>query len=173
MKIFLKFWILGLSILFIGCTNDDENSTLIENPFTFQNNTYNLKTVWINDFNTDNNEPSRIDISIANKTEVEMNNSTDIVAIRIGINDVTVTERAYSELVEYDILIDGETSNGFFTSQNVILTDDYIGSSLELHASNFDFRITEFNENTIGLIFSFTRADGEEISGEYNGPYID
>lgn len=162
-----------MSFVLVSCSGNDESSSLIENPFTYDNKTYNLKTVWINDFNTDNDEPSRININISNKTDHEMSNSSDIIAIRIAINDINVTEGVYSELEEYDILIDGVTSSGILTSQNVILSDDYIGSGLELHAINFNFQITKFNENVIGLLFSFTRADGKIISGEYNGAYLD
>lgn len=175
-KVFKFLLILLVIKLISSCSSDDNNSNNIiinESPgnLTYNGQSYDLVTLYIHDENIENNDPSDIGFSFANKTEAEINSGnqlTNIVNIYFDFTESNLQEVTYTNVLDYNISLNGTYNNGSFSEGNLILSN--VDNNLE--ASSSTVTIINLTETTVNLTFSFTRIDGEIISGSYNGTYI-
>ncbi len=165
---------LVLCMAFASCSSDDTSSIPDEtnNAFTFNGNTYDLMSVIIVDENTTNNDPSDISISLFNKTSSEItsnNDLSDINYVNFKIVDATIQNTTYNEIDSYDVSINSSITNSEFTAGTVLLSDD--DSQSDVYAQSGSVTVTNFTQFNIVFAFSFTRNDGQVISGSYDGNY--
>ncbi len=182
----MKFRTIKLATFFIAsifissCSSDDDSSTnvddnpnVITNKFTFEGQSYELKGASIYDENTSTNEPSDIGFNLYNKSITEINNGNDldnIATIYFDFSEVDLQETTYSEILDYDVSVNGSFTNGNFTPGTVLLSDD--NPDADIYAQNSTVTINDLTDSTVDLTFSFTRNDGKTITGNYNGDYI-
>lgn len=163
-----------LSIALVSCSSDDTSSIPDEtnNEFTFNGTTYNLVSAIIVDENTANNDPSDISISLFNKTSTEItgnNDLSDITYMYFDFQDTTIQNTTYTNIQDYDVSINGTIVNSEFTPGTVLLSDDDPQS--DVYAQSGTVTVTNFTQFNIVFTFTFTRNDGQVISGSYNGNY--
>lgn len=166
---------LMLSITFVSCSSDDTSSIPDEanNAFTFNGNTYNLMSAIIVDENTTNNDPSDISISLFNKTSTEITSNTDlsdISYVNFKIVDATIQNTTYNQIDNYDVSINSSITNSEFTAGTVLLSD--ADSQSDVYAQSGSVTVTNFTQFNIVFTFTFTRNDGQVISGSYDGNYF-
>ncbi len=174
----IKLAIFFIATIFISSCSSDDNSdnnpNESENGITFNGTSYSLITAWINDENTTTNDPSDIGFNLFNKTTADINSGNDltgITAIYFDFSEVELQETTYTDILDYDISISGTLTNGNYTPGTVLLSDDDLNS--DIYASSSTVTINDLTATTVDLTFSFTRNDGQVISGNFIGNYID
>jgi hypothetical protein len=164
------------TIVLFSCSPDESTNIQIENTnqFTFNGEDYNLITVIINDENTTTNDPSEIiGISLFNKTSSEVTSNgdlSDVTFVYFGVEDINLQATTYNEITDYDISINGSVTNSEFNAGTVLLSDSDPQS--DVYAQSGSVTITNFTDFNIDFTFTFTRNDGEVITGRYNGNYL-
>lgn len=163
--------------LLSSCSSDDSaennsNPNENQNQITFNGESYELKSAFINDENTTDNNPSDIGINLSNKTISETNSGNDlsnITTIYFDFTDTELQETTYTDITDYEISVGGTLTSGSFTPGTILLSDN--DSNSNIYASNSAVTINDLTTTTVDLTFSFTRNDGQTISGSYNGTY--
>ena len=164
-------------IFFIGCSSDDSSdnaSSEKTNEFTFNGQSYELMTAWINDENTTTSDPSDIGFNLFNKSTADINSGNDLTGINyiyFDFTEVDLQETTYTDILDYDVSINGTLINGNFSPGTVFLSDD--DPNADIYASISTVTISDLTATTVNLTFSFTRNDGKVISGAYSGNYTD
>ena len=164
-----------LAITLMACTSDDTSSIPNDdtNQFTFNGVTYNLVTAVVNDENTSTNDVSEIGISLFNKTPSEIAGNgdlTDVNFVYFDFDDVTIQNTTYSQIDDYDISINSAVVDSEFIAGTVLLSDSDVEA--DVFAQSGSVTITNFTDFNIRFTFTFTRNDGQVISGSYDGSYI-
>ncbi|CAM4443312.1 hypothetical protein [Flavobacterium terrigena] len=169
-----KIAIILASFLLFSCGSDD-TAEIIETPqqngFNYDGSFYQIKTVYINDENTSDSNPSDIGFSFVNKTNAEISGSTDLTqmaTINFDYTAVNVQQGTFTNVGDYNGSINKNRVSGVTSAGTPILDDNVIS----LQASNISFTINNITSTTVDISFSFTRTDGEIISGHYNGNYL-
>lgn len=174
-----SFFVLFFSIvLLLSCSSDDSsennsNPNEDQNEITFNGESYELKSAWVNDENTTDNEPSDIGINLSNKTVSENSSGNDlsnITAVYFDFIDTKLQETTYTDITDYEISVGGTLTNGNFIPGTILLSDS--DSNSNIYAANSTVTINNLTTTTVDLTFSFTRNDGQIISGSYNGTYV-
>jgi len=166
---------LCMAIVFMACTSDDTSSIPndTDNQFTFNGETYDLMIAVINDENTSTTGPSEIGISLFNKSATEIAGNADLTAINFvhfNIEDVNIQNTTYNQINDYDISINSTVINSEFNHGTVLLSDS--DSESDVYAQSGSVTVTNFTPFNIKFTFTFTRNDGQVISGSYDGNYI-
>ncbi|APY12250.1 hypothetical protein BWZ22_13895 [Seonamhaeicola sp. S2-3] len=164
-----------LVILSVSCSSDDDNSgSNNENNITVGESVYEMKTVTV--------EPSignTVYLSLTNSTEAEIVaasdgttlSNVDLFTARINAPNLTpngtynLSEISSLEFVVNGNFINAEFENGFSQFYKS-------GSNADLEVTSGSITVTDYDVDAISLSFSFTRADGEEITGTYEGAYL-
>jgi len=174
----IKFTVLFTVTIFVSsCSSDDSSDKTPnepENKIIFNGTSYSLVTAWINDENTTTNDPSDIGFNLFNKSTEDINSGNDLTgltAIYFDFSEVVLQETTYTDILDYDISINGTLTNGNYTPGTILLSDD--DSNSDIYASSSSVTINDFTATTVDLTFSFTRNDGQIISGNFSGNYID
>lgn len=128
--------------------------------------------MYVYDENTENDNPSDISINMVNKTAAELSGGGDLSGVNwiyFDFSDVQIQQATYT-ILDYDIKNDFSVIGGSQIGGNQILSNSTEDTSLE--ASNKTVTINGITSSTINLSFTFTRNDGQIISGHYSGSYI-
>ncbi|MDN3492146.1 hypothetical protein [Winogradskyella bathintestinalis] len=175
MKHIKRFAFAILVILSVSCSSDDDSSSSQnENNITVGASVYEMKTAMV--------EPSignKIYLNITNKKEDEITaaingttlNNVDMFSARINALDLTpnITYNL-SEISSLEFVVDGEFIGADFENG---LSQFYLGDGTsDLRVVDGSITVLDYAMETISLSFSFTRADGEEITGIYKGAYL-
>ena len=166
-----KIGILLFSILMLSCSSDDNSGDSNQNGFTYNGTFYEVKTVFINDENTADNNPSDISFNLVNKTISEISSENDlsnISSLYFDFNDVNVEETTYTNILDYNAKINSNRTSGNIVGGTEILSDN----NTDLQATNINITINSITSTTVNFSFSFTKANGQIISGQYNGNYL-
>jgi hypothetical protein len=176
MKSKLTYVCTGLVILFLfDCSPENTNSNPQEkiNEFIFNGVTYNLVSAIVTDENTSSNAPNNIGIKLFNKTSTEIignGDLSDVSYVYFDINDNTIQNTTYSQIQDYDISINSSIIDSEFNPGTVLLDDNNPDS--EEFAQSGSITVTNFTAYNIKLTFTFTRNDGQVITGSYDGNYL-
>lgn len=162
-------------ILILSCSADDNgiNTEEENNEFLFNGNTYNLVSAIITDENTVTNNPSDIGISLFNKTSAEITNNgdlSDVTFLYFDFVDITIQNTTYTQIEDYDVSINGAIVDSVFNPGTILLSDE--DSESDVYAQSASVTVTNFTEFNIAFTFSFTRNDGQVITGSYDGNYL-
>lgn len=167
--------VLMLTTILIGCSPDEGNSNPEEenNHFTFNGVTHDLISAIITDENTTTNDPSEISISLFNKTSTEITgngNLSDVSFVYFDFEDVTIQNITYNQIEDYNVSINGSIVDSEFNAGTILLSDE--NSESDLYAQSGSITVTNFTQYNIAFTFTFTRNDGEVITGSYDGNYF-
>ncbi|WP_179018549.1 hypothetical protein [Winogradskyella forsetii] len=163
-----------LALIFAACAPED-NTTIPENTneFIFDGVTYPIITAIIIDENTSATNPSPIKISLWNKTSSEATGNgdlEDIALVNFEIEDENLEVTTYTDVENYDISINGSIVNSEFSPGTLLLSND--DPDADVFAQSGSVNITNFTAFNIVFTFTFTRNDGQFISGSYDGNYL-
>lgn len=164
-----------LTITLFSCSPESSNSNPDEatNEFVFNGETYNLVSAIINDENTTTNDPSEIGISLFNKTSSEITGNgdlNDITFVYFDFEAITIQNTTYTQIEDYDVSISSSIIDSEFNPGTILLSDN--DSESDLYAQSGSVTVTNFTEFNIAFTFTFTRNDGQVISGSYDGNYL-
>ncbi|MFD1015357.1 hypothetical protein [Winogradskyella rapida] len=176
MKHIKRFAFAILVILSVSCSSDDDNSgSQNENHITVGASVYEMKTAIV--------EPASIGhyvyLSVSNKTEAEITaaingtaiNNVDLFSARINALDLT-PNRTYnlSEISSLEFVVDGDFIGADFENG---VSQFYLGDGTsDLRIVDGSITVIDYAVEAINLTFTFTRADGVVISGDYKGSFI-
>ena len=170
-----KIGILLFLILLLSCNSDDNAQNPIQNQnqngYTFNGTFYEVKTVYITDENTTNNNPSDIGFNLFNKTSSEINSANDLsdfARLYFDFNAVNVEQTTYTNILDYSARVNANRINGNIAGGTEILSDN----ELTLQSNNINITINNITATMVNFTFSFTRTDGQIIFGQYNGNYF-
>ncbi len=166
-----------LAILAVSCSSDDDHSgsTYSENNITVGTSVYEMKTAIV--------EPASIGhyvyLSVSNKTEAEIIaaingttiNNVDLFSARINALDLT-PNRTYnlSEISSLEFVVDGDFIGADFENG---VSQFYLGDGTsDLRIIDGSITVIDYAVEAISLSFSFTRADGKDITGSFEGAFL-
>lgn len=159
-------------VLFIfSCStngNDDKEKNNSDNGFHIGNKFFNTPHVYLNDENTNTDDPSDLAIILSNKYLL-------VESIESGIDYLYVDYRGINfdtgekELWDYRMTENASRANNFMQGGTRLLDNAY---NSNLNATQISFIINTLSATNIDLEYSFTREDGELINGKYSGEYI-
>lgn len=163
------------AIVVMACSPDNSNNNPEEdtNEFTFNGVTYNLVSAIVTDENTSTNDPSEIGISLFNKTSTEITNNGDlsnVTYVYFDFEDITIQNTTYSQIEDYDISINSSFVDNDFNPGTILLSD--ADSDADVYAQSGSVTVTNFTAFNIAFTFTFTRNDGQIITGSYDGNYF-
>ncbi|NQY04842.1 MAG: hypothetical protein HRT68_01235 [Flavobacteriaceae bacterium] len=167
-----KLFIVVLTAIFIfSCSSDDDNSNNNQNVngFTFNGTFYSAPQVFLNDENTTDNSPSDLAIIMSNVNLLTANQNSGVNFVYFDFNGVTFETATVTVIPDYNIIENGAISNLQVTGGTTVLDDTQSG----LTATSTSVTINSFTASSINFTFSFTREDGEVITGNYSGSYTD
>ncbi len=164
-----------LPVFLLACSADDGDGISEDKiqEFVFNGETYNLVTAIISDENTSSNDPSEIGISLFNKTSTEVTGNEDLSDINFvyfNFVDVSIQNTTYNQIEDYDISTNGSVVDSEFNPGTILLSDSDPES--DTYAQSGSVTVTNFTEFNIAFTFTFTRNDGQVISGSYDGNYL-
>lgn len=164
---------LGLLLLLItfSCSSDDDNSgnTQNINGFTFNGTFYSVPQVYINDENIIDNNPSDLTIIMSNVNLLTANQTSGVNFVYMDYTGTTFETGSITSLPDYRI-IENAGINALEISGGTTLLDD---NENGLTANVTLLTINSISPTSIDFTFSFTREDGEVVSGNYSGSYTD
>jgi len=171
----LKYFAIALfALVMTACASDDSSdSNSYKNNITVEASTYPMNSALVEtSFNS-------VFLNLTNITEAQIEDSFSGVTINnvdlfsIQINDFDFTpNRTYdfSEVSSLEFIVNGSIVNGEYEDGFFQFYKSGSNSNLEITAGSLT--IMDYDVEGIQLTFTFTRADGEEITGAYEGAFI-
>jgi uncharacterized protein YcfL len=160
-------------LLVLSCSSDDDNNNgnndNITNSFLFNGTSFNITNVFLNDENTADNDPSDIAIIMSNINLLTESQSNGVNYVYFDFQGVELETGTITNIPDYTILENASFENSEIANGNTILDDTENG----FMATNTTVNINSFSSTQIDFDFSFTREDGEVITGNYSGNYTD
>ena len=166
-----KISVLLFSVFLVACSSDDSSENSNQNGFTFNGTFYEIETVYINDENTADDTISDIGFNLVNKTDSEIysgNDLDDLMSFYFDFQAVNLEETTYTDILDYDALINASLINNTIVGGTQILSDNEIS----LQANDINITIHDITSTTVNFTFSFKRTDGKIIAGQYDGTYL-
>lgn len=166
-----------LALTALNCSSDDDNNTeqpQNTNVITLNNETYVVNSVIVEPALGDNTY-----VSFSNKTETELldaiNNGTQLDNVNvfgIRINQSPLAEQTYSfsDMSNFQFEVNAQIINGELEDGDTLLDNN--NSNTNLNASTGSLTLELYTTDQIEISFQFTRNDGTEISGTYNGNFL-
>mgnify|MGYP006146938971 FL=1 len=170
MKLFCGI-LIGLMI-FSSCSSDDDNgNTSIENQngFNYNGTFYSTQFAFVSDENTVDNTPSDISIILSNVNPFETTQSSGLNFVFFDFEAVNIETGTITTFPDYRILENAHLNDFDISSGNTVLDDTENG----FMATSSSVTINSISDTNIDFDFSFTREDGETITGNYSGIYTD
>ncbi len=159
---------IGLSIL--SCSSDDDNDPIQNNNgFIVSTDFSNTDKAYYISSESDSNEIGLISIILTN-VEVETTQANDVnyVSFNITGSDLQTGNYSYSDL-NYNIFKNSILNGDNLSGGEIVLEEGEIG----YEAISGNLTINSFTTTSMNIEFSFTREDGEIITGSYLGNYSD
>lgn len=169
-----KFTILLFcALIAFSCSSDDDdndgNNNNNTNAFLFNGTSFNITNMFLNDENTTDDNPSDIAIIMSNIDLLSQSQANGVNYVSFDFQGVELETGTITNIPDYTILEDASFENSEIANGNTILDDTTSG----FMATNTTVNINSFNSTQINFDFSFTREDGEIITGNYSGIYTD
>ncbi|GGW61848.1 MULTISPECIES: hypothetical protein [Flavobacteriaceae] len=171
----LKYFAIALfALVMTACTSDDSSdANSYENNITIEASTYPMNSALVEtSFNS-------VFLSLTNITEGQIEdsftgatiNNVDLFSLQINDSDFT-PNRTYdfSEITSLEFIVNGSIVNGEY--EEGFFQFYKSGSNSNLEITDGSLTIIDYDVDNILLTFTFTRADGEAITGAYEGAFI-
>jgi hypothetical protein len=164
--------LLFCTLIAFSCSSDDDNNegdNNSNNTFTFNGTSFNVSNVFLNDENTADNNPSDIAIIMSNINLVTESQLNGVNYVYFDFQGVQLETGTLNNISDYTFLENASFINSEIDNGNIILDDTVSG----FIATNTTLNINSLSSSQIDFDFSFTREDGEIITGNYSGNYTD
>ena len=164
--------LLFCALLVFSCSSDDDENVEnnnSNNSFTFNGTSFNLSNVFLNDENTTDDNSSDIAIIMSNINLLTESQPNGVNYVYFDFQGVELETGTINNIPDYTILENASFTNSEIENGNTILDDTVSG----FMATNTTVNINSLSSNQIDFDFSFTREDGEIITGNYSGNYTD
>ena len=164
--------LLFCALIAFSCSSDDDNNegnNNSNNAFTFNETSFNISNVFLNDENTTDNNPSDIAIIMSNINLLTESQPNGVHYVYFDFQGVELETGAINNISDYTILENASFTNSEIDNGNTILDDTLNGFT----ATNTTVNINSLSSSQIDFDFSFTREDGEIVTGNYSGNYTD
>ena len=163
-----------IPLLFLtACSSDDNNiegNNNSTNSFTFNGTSFSVANVFLNDENTTDNNPSDIAIIMSNINLLTESQPNGVNYVYIDFQGVELqTGTIVNNISDYTILENASFINSEIDNGDIILDDTVSGFT----ATNTTVNVNSISSSQINFDFSFTREDGQIITGNYSGNYTD
>ena len=175
-KLFKVASVALFSTILFSCSDDEANRDLAKYGFEYGSQFYALNTASFEDENIEDEvTPGNLSIVLSNVDLTNFNIVSNITKLKFDFPGIILEEGTITEFTNYSLQIEcGYTQNatdeGYtFNDGNFLLSSTISG----MNATETTMTINSIGEDTIDLTFSFTRADGQIISGKYIGLYTD
>ncbi|MGY6648290.1 hypothetical protein [Wenyingzhuangia sp. IMCC45574] len=157
-----------------SCAVDDDSKTnnTNGNGFHFNDSFFVTDKAFIKDFNTTDNETSDIAIVLSN---IDPSRSTpkwgEVNYVYFALTAIDLEALSISSVPKYTIRENADFNNFSILAGNTILkyNDPRVGNI----ATSSLLTINSISNNSIDLIYEFTKPSGEIVSGQYKGTYTD
>jgi hypothetical protein len=159
-------------LMAFSCSSDDDNNdgnNNSNNAFTFNGTSFSVSNVFLNDENTSDNNPSDIAIIMSNINLLTESQPNGVNYVYFDFQGVELETGTINNISDYTILENASFTNSEIDNGNTILDDTLNGFT----ATNTTVNINSLSSSQIDFDFSFTREDGEIITGNYSGNYTD
>ena len=172
MKPRLPYLITLLLAITISACSPDENTSIAPedtNEFIYSNISYPLTSAIINN---DNNANS-LGIRLFNKTSSQITSNVDlddIAYVYFDLGTESIQNTTYNNIENYAISINGSIVDSEFNPGTILLSNNDPDS--DVFAQSGSVTITNFTAYNIVFTFTFTRTDGQVITGRYDGNYL-
>ncbi|KJD34264.1 hypothetical protein PK35_00075 [Tamlana nanhaiensis] len=173
MKHLKKITFIFLTFLLTACSSNDDSKTLEANFIQVGESSFEMKTAVV--------EPSlnSVFLSLTNNTEAEIIasfsgttfNNVDYFSARINAFDLLTGETYNLDAISrVEFIVDGDVIDSEFENGFSQFYKSGSNSNLEVVAGSIT--VIDYAVDVISLSFSFTRSDGVEITGVYEGDYL-
>lgn len=141
----------------------------------YENLTEDLFSALISYPNVSGGELPRVQINLYNVTFDEIDSGEDFnnlvnVYLELELNELQTG--TYTEFYDFQIIVNGVTQNGSVIDATTILISEQAPEFPDnVVAENGSITINNVTDTTIDLTFTFTRVDGEVVSGFYIGEF--
>ena len=160
-----------ISLVF-SCSSDEDNIEENNNPtnsFTFNGTSFSVANVFLNDENTTDNNSSDIAIIMSNINLLTESQPNGVNYIYFDFQGVELQTGTIRNISDYTILENASFINSEIDNGDIILDDTVSGFT----ATNTTVNVNSISSSQINFDFSFTREDGQIITGNYSGNYTD
>ena len=162
-----------LTILLTSCSSDDDSNSSETNFIHVGDASFEMKTAVV--------EPSlnSVYLGLTNSTEAEINasfsgttlNNVDYFSARINEFDLLSGETYDLDAISsMEFIVGGDVVNSEF--ENGFSQFYKSGSNSNLEVISGSITVIDYSVESIRFLFSFTRQDGVEISGVYEGSFL-
>ncbi|WP_425075312.1 hypothetical protein [Psychroserpens sp. S379A] len=173
MKHLKHFTIVLLAIIVSSCASDDSSNASENNFISVGESSYEMRAAII--------EPTlnSVFLSLTNSTEAETTasfegttlNNVDYFSARINHFDLSSGETYnLSDISSLEFVVNGDVINSEF--ENGFSQFYKSGTNADLEVTSGSITIIDYTVDSISLSFSFTRGDGTEITGTYEGGFL-
>lgn len=175
-KLFKVASVALFSTILFSCSDDEANRDLAKYGFEYNSGFYALNTATFQDENVEDEvTPSNLSIVLSNVDLTNFDVVSNITKLKFDFPGIILEEGTFTAFTNYSLQIEGSytrnTADEDYTfNDGTFLLNSAISG---LNATEATLTIHNVGEDTIDLTFSFTRADGQIISGKYIGLYTD
>jgi hypothetical protein len=168
-----------LSLSIFSCSSDDSEMTEIEaenpqddepsNGLKINGMVYELSYTYVNDENTTDSDASDIAIIMSNVDVLSEDQVNNVTFLYFDFQGVDLEVGEITSISDYRISTNANSNNSEISGGTTVLDDTEFG----FQVIETSIKIIALDSNQIDIEFSFTREDGEVISGNYSGNYTD
>ena len=158
-----------MGLIILSCSSDDNSNNENINGFEIEGSFFETSIAYLYDENISNDSPNDLAIILSNKSLLNGDINSGLTFFYLDFNGVDF-QVGTKEVLDYRILENATLSNDLVQGGNTILDDD---DNSGFNATLSKLIINSISSTNIDFEFSFTREDGEVISGNYSGTYTD
>lgn len=172
-KFLIGAQIFAVSLFAVSCSDDEGNRETTTSGFYFNSSFYALNQAGFEDLNVVDETPSDIELTLSNVNLSLENAVSNVAIVHFSIPNLEVLQTGnFETLTSYSVEV-----GSYFDAEGELVTGTYLLNSNQtgLMASSVNVEITRVAEdnNSIDLLFTFTRSDGQTITGTYSGTLTD
>ena len=159
------------AFIILSCSSDDngDQPTANQNGFNFNGTFFSTQYAFVSDENIADDTPSDISIVLSNVNPLQTSVSSGVNYVFFDFEAVELEPGTITEFPDYRILENANLSNFEISGGNTVLDDTQSG----FMTTSSSVTINSISNINIDFDFSFTREDGQVISGNYSGTYVD
>ena len=173
-NIFKVAAILAIS-LFISCSDEETGRDLGQNGFTHNQTFHVLNNAFVTDEDVLDSLPAGIAVTLSNVNLGDSSAVSNVSKLHFKYNDINLAPGTITNISDYYIEVGGKFEFNAVDSIYTYTNGTYLLNSAQtgLTATEKNVIINSVNDNRVDMTFSFTRTDGQVITGKYQGVFSD